>query len=319
MWLSRSAQGMQQPAQRGSRGSRETRSNQAANSSTAAASNGGRRHLITPPSLPRGRRSGPASTGDSGESVWLPSLHSRALAPAAPPTRAAAGARMEEAAPLGRRRRQEPVWAASPAPLPRTRGSSAAGGRREEARRIFFTRRSRSPERRSRSPVPARRQRSRGGGRAASASPSSDRARRRPRDGDRAKRSTRDAIRNALDAELDASCGRVFEDFERAASKGARSEADPGLSLAEIATQVRGLAEVRTFVDEQLTADLSTRTRACKELAKTALAKRGHGASRADARGASPAASLFPAGMHWAPSGKLALAPFRSASRSLRR
>lgn len=88
--------------------------------------------------------------------------------------------------------------------------------------------------------------------------------------GDRQEPQLRVALREVLDAELDATCGRALRDLPRLVDQsageksGKEEESKPWLNLSELAKQIRGLAEVRGFVDEQLTSDLGDQLRACE-------------------------------------------------------
>lgn len=133
-------------------------------------------------------------------------------------------------------------------------------------------------------------------------------------------REVREQLRYALDSALDACCDPVLKDLEKALASAAvgregitiSDAGAPRRSLAELATEICGLADVRGFVDEQLTADLGVRTRACGNLARASLDRiRGRDAVLGGAR-ALPniKGSLEPV----SESSKLALKPFRSCS-----
>lgn len=96
----------------------------------------------------------------------------------------------------------------------------------------------------------------------------------------RATRARRDRNVCSLDAldELDTECDRVI----RAFSKSVRDEGTicgqgvaHHFALPELAVQIRDLAEVRAFVDDQLATDLADRVRTCQRLVQLSL----HGGS----------------------------------------
>ncbi|CAE8594565.1 unnamed protein product, partial [Polarella glacialis] len=121
----------------------------------------------------------------------------------------------------------------------------------------------------------------------------------------------RRAFRKALDEDLDALCNPALEKVRRA------NVAAPGPGhggLADLVSQLQGLAEVRCFVDEQLASDLGARARACGEMLRRSQAKfpSSSGSQTQPQQRAQPIGSQVLGE-------KLALAPFRSGSQSMRR
>lgn len=125
----------------------------------------------------------------------------------------------------------------------------------------------------------------------------------------------RAALKTQLDAKLDATCGPALEAVRRAALRASQCA---GQDLEQLSLQLQGLAEVRGFVDEQIMSDLSGRARACIDLARRAAEARPRPCQSQSTTAFSDACALSVSGGS-GPALKLALAPFRSSSRSVRR
>lgn len=147
-----------------------------------------------------------------------------------------------------------------------------------------------------------------------------------------------------LDEELEAFCRPVLDKARHQSS--APLQGGGGVT-SELLSQLKGLAEVRHFVDEQLAADLGARVRSCRDLARRvtssfsarpkaataqlslAASTAGRGQVRTPLPQRQAAAPGFEALLRRSPSpavlrrgqtpGKLALAPFRSSSQGMTR
>eukprot|EP00913_Durusdinium_trenchii_P030650 g28705.t1 len=124
----------------------------------------------------------------------------------------------------------------------------------------------------------------------------------------------RPALRAALDQEMDALVSPALDKVRDTMQSREEEAGQPKcVPLKELVSQIQGLADVRRFVDEQLTVDLGTRIRSCHNTVKARARTPQLRAAKATAsqpRGTSSSQG----GRVAVPTRSLALAPFRSIS-----
>mmetsp|Transcript_27578 Transcript_27578/g.43033 ORF Transcript_27578/g.43033 Transcript_27578/m.43033 type:complete len:233 (-) Transcript_27578:57-755(-) len=122
-------------------------------------------------------------------------------------------------------------------------------------------------------------------------------------------------FRRLIDAELDNECGTLLE--TGFSELGGDCDNAPKFGLKDLAQQVTNLAEVRSWSDEQLSAQLQTKIRLCRDLVQSLVG----GPTSARNNSAQAARPLLEGSKNLVDltAAKLAMEPFRSKSHPVRR